>query len=103
MHTDIKNNQVIAFIVLVGFASLVLLGCTNAGTSTVTNTNSNANAPMGNAGTTPAPMSGSVEAREPDRYSVTNTITIQPTGNSPQTNIPPLQFTFARIGTDRRV
>src|SRR4029077_11235801 len=34
---------------------------------------------------------------------LTSTITIQPTGNSPQANIPPLQFSFARMGTDRRV
>ena len=44
-----------------------------------------------------------IEAREPERYSVTTTITIQPTGNAPQANIPPLQFAFARMGTDRRV
>jgi hypothetical protein len=49
------------------------------------------------------PASPAIEAREPDRYSVTNTITVQPTGSSPQTTVPPLQFTFARIGTDRRV
>jgi hypothetical protein len=95
-----KNHSVIAFIVLLGLASIVLSGCTNAGTSTVTNTN--ANAPIGNAGTTPAPSS-SFEAREPESYSVTNTVTIQPTGNSPQANIPPLQFAFARMGTERRV
>lgn len=104
MHTKTKKNHaVIAFVVLVGFASVVLLGCTNAGTSTVTNTNSNANTPIGNASTTTAPMSSSLEAREPERYSVVNTVTIQPTGNSPQANIPPLQFSFARIGTERRV
>src|SRR5215510_3854075 len=102
MHTKIKkNHSVIAFIVLVGFASLVLLGCTNAGTSTVTNTNSNT--PIGNANTMPAPMSSAVEAREPESYSIVNTITIQPTGNSPQANIPPLQFSFARTGAERRV
>jgi len=44
-----------------------------------------------------------LEAREPERYSVTNTVTIQPTGTSPQANIPPLQFSFARMGSDRRV
>jgi hypothetical protein len=103
MHTKRKkNHSVIAFVVLVGLASIVLLGCTNAGTSTVTNTNSNSNTPIGNASTTPAPLS-SLEAREPETYSVTNTITIQPTGNSPQANIPSLQFSFARTGTERRV
>lgn len=102
MHTKRKkNHSVIAFVVLVGLASIVLLGCTNAGTSTVTNTNSNST-PIGNASTTPAPLSV-LEAREPETYSVTNTVTIQPTGNSPQANIPPLQFSFARTGTERRV
>jgi len=98
-----KNHSVIAFIVLAGVASFVLFGCTNAGTSTVTTTNSNAATPIGNANATPAPLSSSLEAREPERYSVTNTITIQPTGTSPQTNLPPLQFSFAKIGTERRV
>ena len=103
MHTKRgKNHSVIAFIVLVGLASIVLSGCTNAGTSTVTNSNSNSNTPIGNASTTPAPLS-SVEAREPETYSVTNTVTIQPTGNSPQANIPQLQFSFARTGSERRV
>jgi len=51
----------------------------------------------------PAPMSSAVEAREPESYSIVNTITIQPTGNSPQANIPPLQFSFARTGAERRV
>jgi len=102
MHTKRKkNHSVIAFVVLVGLASIVLLGCTNAGTSTVTNTNSNST-PIGNASTTPAPLSP-LEAREPETYSVTNTVTIQPTGNSPQANIPPLQFSFAKTGTERRV
>jgi len=44
-----------------------------------------------------------LEAREPDNYSITEKITIQPTGNTPQTNIPQLQFTFARQGVDRRL
>jgi hypothetical protein len=103
MHTKRKNHSVIGFIVLVGIASLVLLGCTNAGTSTVTSTNSNATTPLGNANATAAPLASTVEAREPERYIVTNTITIQPTGSSPQANIPPLQFSFARMGTERRV
>jgi hypothetical protein len=49
------------------------------------------------------PAVATVEPKEPDRYSVTTTITVQPQGNTPQANIPPLQFSFARTGTDQRV
>jgi hypothetical protein len=34
---------------------------------------------------------------------MTTTLTVQPTGTSPQANIPPLQFAFAKLGSDRRV
>src|SRR5215471_9911521 len=102
MHITGKNHSLIAFIVLAALASIALSGCTSAGTSTVTNSNSTASVPTANANTAPA-LSGTYEAREPDTYSITNTVTIQPTGNSPQTNIPPLQFSFANMATDRRV
>jgi len=106
-HTEIKNNHsVTAFLVMVALTALPSSGCTNAGTNTTANLNSNANAAIANANTNPAPVAAgaaTLEAREPERYSVTSTITIQPTGNSPQANIPPLQFSFARMGTDRRV
>jgi hypothetical protein len=84
-------------------ATLFLLGailssaCATAGTNTATVSNSNAAAPA------PPPPPAPLEAREPDRYSVATTITVQPTGNAPQTNIPPMQFTFARITDQRRV
>jgi hypothetical protein len=66
--------------------------------------NSNANLAPANANA-PAMLGGTttLEAREPESYSVTNNITIQPTGSSPQANVPPMQFSFARIGMDRRV
>src|SRR5438876_10888541 len=75
------------------------------GTGPTTNSNSNSNvAASANANTAPiAPREATLEAREPARYSVVTTITVQPTGNAPQTNIPPLQFSFARMDTDRRV
>jgi hypothetical protein len=84
-------------------AMLFLLGavlssaCATAGTNTATVSNSNAAAPA------PPPPPAPLEAREPDRYSVATTITVQPTGNAPQTNIPPMQFTFARLTDQRRV
>jgi len=64
----------------------------------------NSSPPAATANTSATPSSAAtLEAREPERYSVTNTITVQPTGNSPQANIPPIQFSFAKMGTDRRV
>ena len=52
---------------------------------------------------TPAPTPAALEAKEPESYSLTQTVTIQPTGKTPAANIPPLQFVFARMNTDRRL
>jgi hypothetical protein len=82
--------------------ALVSFACTTAGTSSNANMSSNSNA-AANANTGSAANTGAFEAKEPDSYSVSTSINIQPTGTSPQTNIPPLQFTFARNGTDKRV
>lgn len=99
----INRHKVTAFVAGIALTAIVSFGCTNTGTITATNSNSNA-AASANANTaavtTPATT---LEAREPERYSVTTTITIQPTGNAPQANIPPLQFSFAKMGTDRRI
>jgi outer membrane lipoprotein-sorting protein len=95
-----KNYSAMAFLTVVALSAIALSACATAGTNTVANMNSNGNAATANA--TPAPAA-TLEAREPDRYSVNTTITIQPTGNSPQANIPPLQFSFAKLGADRRV
>ena len=104
-HNEIKNNHwVLCLMVLVGITSLASFGCTNAGTSTATSTNTNSSPPAATANTPATPSSAAtLEAREPERYSITNTVTVQPTGNSPQANIPPIQFSFAKMGTDRRV
>jgi len=90
------------YITILGAALLVLgavlsSACATAGTNTATVSNSNAATPA------PPPPPAPLEAREPERYSVATTITVQPTGNAPQTNIPPMQFTFARITDQRRV
>jgi hypothetical protein len=101
-----KTHSVTAFLVMVALTALASFGCTTPGTNTTTNMNSNANAASANANTSPNALAAGgtmLEAREPERYSLSSTITIQPTGNSPQANIPPLQFSFARMGTDRRV
>ena len=104
-YTEIKKgHSVAACLVIVALAALGLSGCTTTGTNTTTNMNANANSASANANTnSAAAVATTLEAKEPERYSLTTTITIQPTGNSPQANIPPLQFSFARIGTDRRV
>ena len=104
-YTEIKKgHSVAACLVIVALAALGLSGCTTTGTNTTTNMNANANSASANANTNAVTaVAATLEAKEPERYSLTTTITIQPTGNSPQANIPPLQFSFARIGTDRRV
>lgn len=99
-----KSHSLAAFIVMMALIALACSGCTTEGTSTTANMNSNASLPAANANTNAVPaVATTLEAREPERYSLTTTLTIQPTGTSPQTNIPPLQFSFAKLGTDRRV
>lgn len=96
------NKQVARYdvtVLVLGFVGLVLClvsACTTAGTST--SSNANISTSNSNMASTEA-----LEAREPDNYAVVTTITVQPTGNAPQANIPPLQFSFARLGTDRRL
>jgi len=97
-----RNNSVMCLFVMIALAALAASGCTSAGTNTTTTANMNAS--PANANTSPSPSTATTfEPREPERYSVTNTITIQPTGSSPQANIPPMQFGFAKLGLDRRV
>jgi hypothetical protein len=80
--------------------ALLSAGCVTGGTDTST-APENANAPAASepAPRTPAP----IKAREPDSYGLVETITIQPTGNAPKAAIPPLRFTFAKSGADRRL
>src|SRR5262245_28981730 len=79
-------------------ALLISFACTTAGTNSTST--SNANVSTGNAN---ASSENALEAREPDTYTVATTITVQPTGDSPQANIPPIHFSFAKLGSDRRV
>ena len=98
-----RSHSITGLLVMFALITLAGSGCSNSTTST-TNLNTNTSVATANANTSAAPAPAvSLEAREPERYSVTNTITIQPTGTTPQKNVPPLQFTFARLGTDRRV
>jgi len=94
-----KTASFATFVCLLVLTMLISSGCTSTPTDTAPVATINANANK----STPAPTVPPLEAREPDRYSITNTITITPTGTSPQTNIPPLQFSFAKLETYRRV
>ena len=101
---NLKRYSLVAAAAMIGLTGLFSSGCMRGEISGSTNANSNSSTMSANANTAPAPAAKpTLEAREPDRYSMTTTITVQPTGSSPQANIPPLQFSFARMGTDRRV
>ena len=102
-YTESKRyNSVMCLLVVIALAALAASGCTSPGTNT--NTTANTNASPANANTSASPSTATTFApKEPERYSVTNTITIQPTGSSPQANVPPMQFGFAKLGLDRRV
>jgi outer membrane lipoprotein-sorting protein len=88
------------FVAAIASLALSLSGCVTGGTDSVPKTAANANA---TAAAPPPPPPPPLEAREPESYTITETITIQPTGSTPQANIPPLQFTLARLGADRRL
>ena len=105
-YAEISKRCTVAFVAGIALATIILSGCMHEGTGSGTNSNSNSNvAATANANNAPtiATPPATLEAREPGRYSVVTTITIQPTGSAPQTNIPPLQFSFARMDTARRV
>lgn len=105
-HERASRKYIITLLVAgLMFTALVFAGCTANSTNTSATLNSNsATAASANANSAPATSGGApLEAREPENYSVTTTITIQPTGNAPQANIPRLQFLFARMGADRRI
>jgi outer membrane lipoprotein-sorting protein len=101
-----KANVASGLVVASAVAGVLLSGCTNTGTNATANLNANASSMATtntNANSAAATGSSGLEAKEPESYSATTIITVQPTGNAPQTNIPPLQFGFARMGTDRRI
>jgi hypothetical protein len=86
----------------------VLSGCANPpansnSTSTAT-ANANLSATNANMSTTPAAATGdwAASVKEPDRYSVTMTISGQGQANQRQATLPPQQIQFARNAGDRR-
>lgn len=98
-----KRRSLMILVAAIALAAFLSSACGRAGTETTVNMNTNTNAtPSANANTAAAPANA-LEAREPERYSLATTITIQPTGNSPQTNVPPLKFLFAKMGAERRL
>jgi hypothetical protein len=101
MFYKLKGTIFAAFVAAIASLALSMSGCVTGGTDSGPKTASNANtaAPP----PAPPPPPATLEAREPESYTLTETITIEPTGTSPKANIPPLQFTFARLGADRRL
>ena len=104
-YKEISRRCKVAVIPGIVLSTIVLSGCMHEGTGSSSSMNSNSGVPMSaNANSAPSPApAAALESREPDRYSVVTTITVQPTGSTPQTNIPPIQFAFARNDTQRRV
>jgi hypothetical protein len=100
----IRRSPRVMFAPLLVAMALLSLACANSEPTSGGGATSNANMGTGaNPAAAPQPAAPvALEAREPERYSVTTTITVQPTGNAPRGNVPPLQFTFARVGTDNR-
>jgi hypothetical protein len=102
-----KRITLTAFGIVISVTLCLSSACTNAGPNSTASLSSNANAAANiNANTNAAapPASSAVlAAKEPESYSVTTTITVTPTGKAPQTSVPPLQFSFAKMSTARRV
>src|SRR5438132_8984836 len=96
-YTGIHKYRATAFMILITLLALFLFGCNDARNSNTANMNSNANSAAANTNANSnlaMPAVATVETREPDRYSVTTTITVQPEGNTPQANINPRELSF---------
>jgi hypothetical protein len=102
-NENLTASKKLSLIIAIALA-MIASACANDGTGSSPNTNTTASAPANsNANTNSAAGATPLEAREPLNYSVRTTVNVLPTGKSPQANIPPLQFNFARMGSDRRV
>ena len=107
-HKVVKAKYLVTPLLLpIMVMGVLLTGCNTPENNLPANTSSAPKSPDANvnaSSTSSAPeATAPLEAREPERYSVTTRVTIQPTGNAPQANVPGLQFTFARLATDRRI
>ncbi len=96
------NRSLMALALAVMLA--VWSGCTSAPTNSNSTTNANASvATNTNTSTTPAAAADwAASVKEPDRYSVTMTISGQGQANQRTATLPPQQIQFARNGGDRR-
>jgi len=98
----------IGFVGAIVVAAVVTMsGCVdNSSGSNPPNSNSSSEgssgAASGTTGATPSSASQPILAPEPNSYSETITVDVQPTGTIQSTTVPPLQFTFARMGADKR-
>jgi outer membrane lipoprotein-sorting protein len=95
------------FIVALILLSSTAIGCTNAGKGT--NSNSTAASSLkpngnANAGSRASSQADAINIKDPERYSVTVTISTQAASEAPATMaaIAPHQFGFAKLGADRR-
>jgi hypothetical protein len=98
----VNSSRILAF--AVALALLASYGCTGPTGNTNVNVNTNANTSPFQAANSnsSAAGAGSLEAREPESYSTTMTLTGQYAGGQRQGNLPTLQFEFARMDDDRR-
>src|SRR5262245_44227742 len=103
--SSIPTSPIPGFVALIlAAATLVPAGCvnnpagnTNAGV--VSNSNTGAANPDSNA--SPGTREP-IYAKEPDQYSETISINVEPGEPDKKVQVPPLQFDFARLGSDRR-
>ncbi|HJQ70685.1 MAG TPA: hypothetical protein VKA70_17050 [Blastocatellia bacterium] len=100
-RTDTPNRLLMALALAVMLAPWS--GCTSAPTNSNSTTNANTTAANSNTSVTPAAAADwAASVKEPDRYSVTMTISGQGQANQRQATLPPQQIQFARNAADRR-
>src|SRR5262245_57040902 len=105
-----RSNKRSLFTLFAGATLLAALfsffGCNepgNNGTETSSKPTPSATPTPAPAPPPPPPDIATLTAREPERYSVTTVVTVEPTGKSPKADLKPVHFVFAKMGTDRRI
>jgi hypothetical protein len=90
-------------VVLMVAAMMTMSGCVDNSASSSTSPNSNnSSGAVGSATGSGSATAQPILAPEPNSYSETITIDVQPTGTIQNTAVPPLQFSFAKSGPDKR-
>lgn len=95
----INGPLLVRVVSLAGLMALCFIGCVKKEGGM--GANSNAAGPQALTSPSPAPVVV-LEAKEPERYAVTTLIKVEPRGNTPQANVPPLKFSFAKSGNENR-